>query len=228
MNVLIFGATGMVGQSVLRECLLSSEITSVQAVGRTSLEQQHPKLRSVVPKDMWDYTTIEDKLTGFDACFFCLGVSSSGLSEEAYKRITYDLPLAAADTLARLDPKMVFVHISGTGADSSERGPSMWARIKGKTENALLRLPFKAVYIFRPGAIQPLHGIKSKTRSYHLLYVVTAPLWPLLRALFPRYILTTEQVGRAMLAAAKSGYPKRVLETADIYELSVMAEGARS
>ncbi|MGB9154462.1 MAG: NAD-dependent epimerase/dehydratase family protein [Alphaproteobacteria bacterium] len=220
MNVLIFGATGMVGQGVLRECLLSTEVTLVQTVGRTPVEQLHSKLRNVVHKDMWNYKALEDKLTGFDACFFCLGVSSAGMSEDDYRHMTYDLTLSAAETLARLNPQMVFVYVSGAGTDSSEHGRSMWARIKGKTENALLHLPFKAAYMFRPAAIQPLHGIKSKTKAYYILYALTAPLWPLLQAIFPSYVLTTEQIGRAMIAAAKNGYSRQVLETTDIYNLS--------
>jgi uncharacterized protein YbjT (DUF2867 family) len=221
MNVLIFGATGMVGQGVLRECLLSTEIALVQTVGRTPVNQRHSKLRNVVHNDMWNYTAIEDKLTGFDACFFCLGVSSAGMGKDDYKHMTYDLTLSAAETLARLNPQMTFVYVSGAGTDSTEQGRSMWARIKGKTENALLRQPFKAAYMFRPGAIQPLHGTKSKTKAYYLLYVLTAPLWPLLRTVFPRYILTTEQIGHAMIVAAKNGYPKQVLESTDIYNLSI-------
>jgi uncharacterized protein YbjT (DUF2867 family) len=221
MKTLIFGATGMVGQGVLRECLLSTEIDLVLTIGRTAVDQQHSKLRSVVHKEMWDYAAIEDKLTGFDACFFCLGVSSAGMSEDDYRHLTYDLTLSAAETLARLNPHLVFVYVSGAGTDTSEQGRSMWARIKGKTENALLRLPFKAAYMFRPAAIQPLHGIKSKTKAYYLLYLFTAPLWPLLRAAFPRYVLTTEQIGRAMIAAAKIGYSKQVIEPADIYDLSL-------
>lgn len=210
----------MVGQSILRECLLSTEVTLVQTVGRTPVEQQHSKLRSIVHKDMWNCAAIENKLTGFDACFFCLGVSLTGMNEDDYRHLTYDLTLSAAETLARLNPQMTFIYVSGAGTDSTEQSRSIWARIKGETENALLRLPFKAAYMFRPGAIQPLHGIKSKTKAYYLLYVFTAPLWPLLRTAFPRYILTTEQIGCAMIAAAKSGYSKQVLETTDIYDLS--------
>src|SRR3984957_10840748 len=215
MNILIFGATGMVGQGVLRECLLSTEITPVQ--------QQHSKLRNVVHKDMWDYTAIEDKLTGFDACFFCLGVSSAGLSEDDYRHMTCDLTLSAAETLARLNPQMVFIYVSGAGTDSSEHGRLMWARIKGKTENALLRLPFKAAYMFRPGAIEPLHGIRSKTAAYRIGYIFLKPVLPLLRWIFPDSMLTTEAIGRAMLAVVRRGAPKRILESKDI---NAIARGA--
>jgi uncharacterized protein YbjT (DUF2867 family) len=216
MKILLFGATGMVGQGVLRECLLANDVTEVQTVGRAATGQHDPKLREVVHADLFDYSGIESDLSGFDACFFCLGVSSSGMKEADYARMTFELTLAAAQTLARLNPQMTFVYVSGAGTDSSEHGRSMWARVKGRTENALLRLPFKAVYLFRPGVIQPLHGIRSKTNSYQLFYSLSKPLLPLLRALFPNVVLSTEIIGRAMLAVARHGAPRPVLETADI------------
>jgi len=216
MNVVIFGATGMVGQGVLRECLLDTGVESVLSVGRSATGQQHPKLREILDEDFLDYSAIEDKLSGFDAYFFCLGVSSAGMTEDNYTRVTYDFALAAAQTLVELNPHMTFIFVSGAGADSSESGRTMWARVKGKTENALLRLPFKAVYVFRPAAIQPLHGITSKTKAYQAFYTLTKPLLPLLKALFPKYITTTEQLGRAMLRVARQGYPKRILESPDI------------
>ena len=219
MNVILFGASGMVGQGVLRECLLDSEVTSVLSIVRNSTGQQHPKLREIVHKDFLDFSPIESELLGFDACFFCLGVSSAGMSEEKYRRVTYDIALAAAETLARLNPKMTFVFISGAGTDSSEHGRVMWARVKGQTENALLRLPFKAAYMFRPGVIVPLHGIKSRTALYRIPYAVMGPLLPLLQALIPKYVTTTEKLGRAMLIAAKRGAPKTILESSDINEL---------
>jgi uncharacterized protein YbjT (DUF2867 family) len=216
MKALLFGATGMVGQGVLRECLLDPDVQMVVVIGRNSTGVQHPKLREIVHQDLRKYADIENELTGFDACFFCLGISSSGMTEENYAHVTYDIGLAAAETLSRLDPKMTFVFVSGAGTDSSERGRVMWARVKGRTENALLRLPFAAAFMFRPGVIQPLHGARSKTPSYRLLYAVTAPLMPVLRWLFPDQILTTEQIGRAMLAVARRGFPKRILESKDI------------
>ena len=168
---------------------------------------------------------MERELAGYDACFFCLGVTSAGMNEEAYGRITHDLTMAAATTLARLSPGMTFVFVSGAGADSTERGRVMWARIKGKAENAVLRMPFKASYVFRPAYIQPRHGIRSRTRMYRILYLAVAPLYPLLKAFFPRHVTTTEEIGRAMIAVARKGASKRVLESSDITEV---VEGARS
>lgn len=219
MKVLIFGATGMVGQGALRECLLADDVTLVQTVGRTATGQQHPKLRELVQHDLFDYSGIEAHLENFDACFFCIGVTSSGMGEAQYTRLTHDLTLAAAQALARLNPQLTFVYVSGAGADSSETGRTMWARVRGRLENALQRLPFKAVYIFRPGIIQPLHGIRSKTGSYRWFYTLSRPLLPLLRALMPDTVLSTEIMGRAMLAAARHGAPKAVLEAADISAL---------
>jgi uncharacterized protein YbjT (DUF2867 family) len=218
MRVLLFGATGMVGQGVLRECLLAPDVEQVIAVGRSATGQRHAKLREIVRSDVQDLTPLAPELTGVDACFFCLGVSAAGMSEERYTQLTYDLTLAVAQTLARLHPGMTFVYVSGMGTDATERGRTMWARVKGRTENALLALPLEA-YMFRPGLIQPLHGIRSKTALYRAAYVVLAPFTPLLKRLFPRAVTTTEQMGRAMLAVARRGYPRRVLETADINTL---------
>jgi len=221
MNVLLFGATGMVGQGALRECLLADDVTRVQTIGRTATGQQHPKLHELVHRDLFDYGAIEAELVNFDACFFCIGVTSSGTAESEYTRLTYDLTLAAAQTLARLNPQMTFVYVSGAGADSSETSKTMWARVRGRTENALQRLPFKAVYVFRPGIIQPLDGIRSKTDSYRWFYMPTGPLLPLLRRLLPSTVLSTQIVGRAMLAVAERGalepgQIRAVLEAADI------------
>jgi uncharacterized protein YbjT (DUF2867 family) len=219
MKAILFGATGMVGQGVLRECLLDPRVDAVLSVGRNPTGQSHPKLSEWVPQDLFDYSGSDAQLMGYDACFFCLGISSAGMKETDYSRITYDLTLAAATALARLNPGMTFIYVSGTGTDSSEQGRVMWARVKGRTENALLKLPFKAAYMFRPGIIRPLHGIKSKTPLYRAFYVVLGPLLWLLGALSPRLITTTEQVGRAMLNASLSGAPKTLLENADINRL---------
>lgn len=219
MKVILFGATGMVGQGVLRECLLDQRVDAVLSIGRSATGQSHPKLSEWVQKDLFDYSGSETRLKGYDACFFCLGVSSAGMQEADYSHITYDLTLAAATTLARLDPGMTFIYVSGTGTDSSERGRIMWARVKGKTENALLKLPFKATYMFRPGIIRPLHGIKSKTPLYRVFYVILGPLLWLVGALSSSLMTTTEQVGRAMINASLSGAPKTLLENADINRL---------
>lgn len=216
MKVILFGATGMVGQGCLRECLLDPGVESVLAIGRSSTGQRHAKLREILHDNFLDYSAIESELEGFDVCFFCLGVSSLGMSEERYRHLTYDLTMAAAKTLSRRNPNMVFVYVTGAGTDSTERGRSMWARIKGKTENDLLKLPFKAAYMFRPAGIQPLHGIRSRTAWVQALYVAAAPLLTLLGRVAPKYMTTTEQVGRAMIKVARDGYPKPVLESEDI------------
>jgi uncharacterized protein YbjT (DUF2867 family) len=220
VKILLLGATGMIGQGVLRECLRDPEVRLVQTVGRTPTGVQHPKLKEIVQPDLFHYAAIEQQLSGFDACFFCLGVASAGMSEGRYCRLTYELTLAAAETLAHLTPQMTFIYVSGSGADGSERDRLMWARVKGKTENALLRLPFKAAYMFRPGFIEPLHGIQSRTPLYRLFYTLTGPVLPLLRRMLPNQILTTEQLGRAMLVAAKRGAPIPLLEARDIRALA--------
>jgi uncharacterized protein YbjT (DUF2867 family) len=219
MNVLLFGATGMVGQGVLRECLLDAGVSSVLSVGRSTTGQTHPKLRELVVPDLYDYAAVREQLAGFDACFFCLGVSSAGMREEDYRRVTYELTLAAAKVLVRLNPQMTFVYVSGAGTDSTERGSTMWARVKGATENALMRLPFKAAYMFRPGYIQPMHGARSKVALYRWIYVLAGPFFGLLRRVAPRYVTTTEQLGRAMLVVARRGAPTPLVETADINAL---------
>jgi uncharacterized protein YbjT (DUF2867 family) len=216
IKVLLFGASGMVGTAVLRECLADPQVVSVATVGRTAATLHSAKLEEIIHADLSNYDSIESSLRDFDACFFCLGVSSAGITEEEYRRVTYDYTLAAANTLARLNPRMTFVYVSGAGTDSSGTGRIMWARVKGQTENALLALPFAAAYMLRPGIIQPLHGIKSKTRSYRVFYSLSALLLPVLRAVFPNHVLSTTQIGLAMLNLAKHGYAKHILETRDI------------
>jgi len=215
MNVLLFGATGMVGQGVLRECLLDPGVARVVTLGRSATGQHHDKLREIVRADLMNVPSYEPELARFDACFFCLGVSAAGMTEERYTRVTYDLTLAVAQTLARLNPSMTFIYVSGMGTDSTERGRTMWARVKGRTENALLKLPFKA-YMFRPGLIIPLYGIASRTAWYRVVYVVLKPLLPIVKKVFPGSVTTTEQVGLAMLAVGRRGYAKRILESRDI------------
>jgi uncharacterized protein YbjT (DUF2867 family) len=219
VKVIIFGATGMVGQGVLRECLAAADVEKVLTVGRTPTGQRHPKLQELVHAEMWDYSGVEAELADYDACFFCIGVTSSGMAEQKYTHLTYDMTLAVAGTLARVNPQMVFVYVSGVGADSSEKSRVMWQRVRGRTENALLKLPFRGVYIFRPGMIEPV-GVQSKTASYRWFYALMTPLMPLLRAMLPDQILSTPQVGQAMLAVVRSGAPRRVLESADINALS--------
>jgi hypothetical protein len=206
----------MVGQGVLRECLLDPDVQLVQTVGRTPTGVQHSKLREITHADLWNFAAIENQLSGFDACFFRLGVPAAGMSEADYEHVTYGITLAAGETLARLNSGMTFIYVSGAGTDSTEHGRTMWARVKGKTENALLHLPFKASYMFRPGVIEPVQGVKSKTGWYRFFYGVSKPLLPALRWAFPGYILTTAEIGQAMLTVARNGAPQRVLEKNDI------------
>lgn len=216
MRVILFGATGMVGRGVLRECLLDDRVTSVLAVGRAPTGVTHGKLREIRHDDLLDLSAIEGELGGHDACFFCLGVSSAGMREEDYRRVTYDFTLSAGETLARISPGSTFVYVSGAGTDV--RGRAMWARVKGRTEEALLALPLQA-YMFRPGYIQPMHGITSRTRLYRVAYVVTRPLYPVLRRVFGAGVTTTEQIGRAMIEVARQGAPQRILGPAEINAL---------
>jgi uncharacterized protein YbjT (DUF2867 family) len=220
MNVLIVGATGMIGQGVLRECLLDPDVQLVETVGRTATGMQNPKLREIVHADLWNYAPIESSLTGFDACFFCLGIASAGMTEKDYERITYGITVAAAETLCRLNPRITFIYVSGASTDSSEKGRMMWARVKGRTENALLRMPFAAAYMFRPGFIEPVHGERSRTKLYRISYAVAKPLLPLIRLLFRNQILTTQQIARAMLNLVTRPYPKHILEIKDIREVA--------
>jgi len=220
MKILFFGTSGMVGQGALRECLLDPTVTEVISIGRTPLEQTNAKLRDIIQNDITELEPLKDLLKPCDGCLFCLGVSSSGMSEENYRKLTYDLTLKIASQLAEWNPGMTFLYVSGAGTDSTEKGSSMWARVKGETENALLRLPFQAAYMLRPGTIQPLHGIRSKTRLYRVAYILGAPILPLLQRLFPKQITTTEKLGRVMIRLVRNGAPKPILETGDIADLS--------
>jgi uncharacterized protein YbjT (DUF2867 family) len=216
MKVLVFGATGMVGQGVLRECLRAPDVDLVMTIGRSASGKHNPKLREIVHAEMDNLETLEPEISGFDACFFTLGVSSSGMKEADYERITYGLTMVAAETLSRLNPGMTFIYVSGAGTDSSERGRVMWARVKGRTENALLHLPLKA-FMFRPGMIEPLDGIQSKTPLYRILYKLIKLVLPLLRWALPSQVLSTRDVGQAMLNVARHGYQKPILESRDIW-----------
>jgi uncharacterized protein YbjT (DUF2867 family) len=216
MKVIVFGATGMVGQGALRECLLDSGVERVLTVGRSATGQKHDKLRELVHANLTDYTQAAAELEGYDACFFCLGISSAGMSEADYRRVTVDIAVAAASTLVAKSPEMTFVFVSGAGSDATGKSRTMWARVKGEAENAILALPFRGKYVFRPAFIRPMHGITSRTRSYRMLYAVLRPVFPVVAAITPRNVTTTERVGRAMLNVARSGWPKPVLENADI------------
>jgi len=215
IKAIVFGATGMVGEGVLHEALMHPAVTSVLAIGRRPCLVIHPKLKEIVHGDLSQYSSLEEQLRGYNACFFCLGVTSIGKREEEYRRLTYDLTMAAATTLSRLNPGMVFCYVSGAGTDSTEQGRSMWARVKGKTENDLMKLPFKAVYAFRPGYIRPTTGLRNALT----LSKVVAPLYPALHALLPKYMCTLEEVGLAMIHVARSGYAKKILECEEITRL---------
>ncbi|MER5965358.1 epimerase [Streptomyces sp. NPDC002057] len=218
MKVIIFGATGMVGQGVLRECLRDETVREVLVVGRTKLGVTHPKLREITHPDVAELITrpgTEEELTGYDACFYCLGVSSLGMSEEEYRRVTYDLTLTVARALSAWNPRLTFVYVSGQGTDSTEQGRVMWARVKGRTENHLLALPMDT-YLFRPGFIQPLHGITSRTRLYRAGYAALGFLYPLINRLAPHQVTTTERLGRAMITVATTGAPRRILDNRQI------------
>jgi uncharacterized protein YbjT (DUF2867 family) len=229
MRIVIFGSSGMVGQGALRECLRDPEIEQVVSIVRAPTGTAHEKLREIVRKNFLDFSPIESQLTGLSACLYCLGVTSSGTSEESYTRITCGFTIAAANTLLKLNPEISFVFVSATGADSTERGSTMWARVKGKTENALLAMPFRSVYVFRPAMIQPLDGIKSKTKSYRIVYGLVAPFLSAARHFWPNYISTTHELGKALLAAAKRGTEKRIVEAGQIRELlELLPESARN
>ncbi len=215
MKVILFGGTGMVGQGVLHECLLDDRVTEVLAVGRKPIALHHSKLKNVVHGDLMDLTAIESQLAGYEACFFCLGVSSVGMKEPEYRQVTYDYTLSVANTFAKVSPQSTFVYVSGAGTDSSEQGRTMWARVKGQTENDLLGLPL-AAYMFRPGIVQPMRGIKSKTRLYRAGYTAASPLLWVLKRVAPNVVTTTDDIGRAMIRVASSGFPKRILESSDI------------
>ncbi|GGP23147.1 epimerase [Silvimonas iriomotensis] len=221
MKVMVFGGTGMLGQGVLRECFNAADVSQVLSVGRSPLGLSHARLRELQVPDASKLALHEASLSGYDACFFCLGVSSSGMSEADYHKITYDYTLTVARLLARLNPQMTFIYVSGAGTDSTEKGRVMWARVKGATENALLALPFKGAYMLRPGIIQPLHGATSKTKSYRIFYTLARPVLPVLRKLLPGQVSTTEQIGKVMLALARQGNAHTVLESSEINRMPV-------
>jgi uncharacterized protein YbjT (DUF2867 family) len=228
MKVVVFGASGMVGQGVLRECLLDAGVTRVLGVGRRALGQRHEKLAELVRSDLTDYADAAGELSGYDACYFCLGVTSFGMSEAEYRKITRDIAVAAASVLVERNPGMTFVFVSGRGSDPTEKGRVMWARVKGEAENALLALPFRQKFVFRPGFIRPLHGIRSRTAAYNALYAVFSPLVPLIAALSPDAMTTTERIGRAMLNVTRHGFDKIYLDNPDINRAAALAPAAQS
>jgi uncharacterized protein YbjT (DUF2867 family) len=222
MNVVLFGATGMVGAGVLLECLADARVRSVLVITRSPTGRTHAKLREVLHADFFNYDTLHDRFAACDACFFCLGRTSIGMSEAAYTRVTYDLTLAAAQAMVTANPQMTFCFVSGVGTDSTERGRTMWARVKGKTENALLALGFKAAYMFRPGYIQPIGDVQSKTGWVQTAYDIARPLYPVIHRLLPNNSTTTSNLGRAMIQVAAAGYSKQVLYSADFNALAAM------
>jgi len=219
-KVILTGATGMIGKGVLLECLDHSEIGEVLVIGRNPVNVKHPKLKERIHKDFSDFSTIENLLTGYDACFFCLGISSAGMKEAEYKKITYDYTLALARTLFKVNPQMTFNYISGEGTDASEKGRMMWARVKGKTENDLLNMGFKQAFMFRPGLIIPKRGIQSRTKSYRLMYNYFTWLVKLIKAIAPNSVVDTSQIGLAMINTVLKGYNKNILKAKDILILS--------
>jgi uncharacterized protein YbjT (DUF2867 family) len=214
MKVILFGATGMVGKGVLRQCLLDPDVESVVAIGRKPADVANAKLRDLVRADMFDFNVNAGELRAYDACFFCPGVSAVRMSEAEYTHLTYDLTMGWAHTLARENPAMRFLYISGMGTG----GRAMWARVKGRTENDLLAL-FPAAIMIRLGALRPMHGERSKAPGLGVLLTVLSPLWPVLQWLWPNGVITTEELGRAMIRAARGGATKRVLESADLVAL---------
>ena len=212
MRVLLFGATGMVGQGVLRECVAAQDVSEVVAIVRSPLERVQAKLTEVRHENFFNWSDVD--LSGFDACFFCLGVSSLGKNGADYRHVTYDLTMSLAQALVTASPQAVFVYVSGLGTNAQSK--QMWARVKGATENALMAMPFRGVYCFRPGYIQPLHGVKSKVGWYNAAYAVVGWAEPLLIRVAPKYVTTTETVGRAMLKVARDGWPQKVLESKEI------------
>lgn len=216
IKAILFGATGMVGAGVLHVILDHPDVESVLVIGRRPCGVKHPKLTELLHNDFFNYSAIEKQLRGFNACYFCLGVSSVGMSEKEYTRISYDLTMSAATVLSRLNPDMTFCYVSGAGTDSTEQGRVMWARVKGRTENALMKLPFKAAYLFRPGFIRPIKGVGHA----HAVSAAIGLLYPVWKFFFPQYVCTLEELGLAMIRAAGPGYPRQILENMDIAQLA--------
>jgi len=218
IKAIIFGSTGMIGQGLLHECLENTEVESILVINRQSCNISHSRLKEVIHQNLFDLSALTNEISGYNTCFFCLGVTSAGLSEKDYHRITFNLTIYVAETLLKLNKEMTFCYISGAQTDSSEKGKIMWARVKGKTENALLAMPFKSAYMFRPGFIQPMNGIKSKTKLYNILYSILSPFYFILKH-FENYVTTSETLGKAMIYAVVRNYEKNILESIDINKI---------
>lgn len=216
MKVVVFGATGMVGAGALLECCADPRVTEIVAIVRNATGRSHAKLREIIHADFYAYDALRAEFATTGACFFCIGVTSAGMDEATYTRFTYDLTMAAATAMAVANPRMTFCYVSGEGADSTEKGRVMWARVRGRLENALLALPFAGAYVFRPALIQPMKGVRSRTAWYHLFYTVTGPLYPLMRRLLPGYMTTTVNLGKALIEVAVNGFARRMLKSKDI------------
>jgi uncharacterized protein YbjT (DUF2867 family) len=216
IRAIVTGATGMVGEGVLHECLLRNDVEQILVIGRKSCGVSHPKINELIVPDFYDLSEVENELVGYNACFFCLGTSSLGMSEHDFYKVTYTLTLTFAQTLSRLNPDMTFCYVSGSGTDSSEKGRTMWARVKGKTENDLMQLPFRQVYNFRPGYIHPTDGLKNTLSAYKYL----TWLYPVFRTLFPSYVITLKELGQAMINSVGNGQHKMVVEVKGIKALA--------
>jgi hypothetical protein len=217
IKAIILGSTGMVGEGVLHECLKHPDVESILVINRRSCGVEHEKLKEIIHQDFHDFSPIEDQLVGYNACYFCMGVSSFGMKETDFRKISYELTMHVANILVKINPEMTFCYVSGAGTDSTERGRSMWARVKGKTENDLMKLPFKTAYMFRPGYIQPTRGMKNTYKMYKIF----SPFYPVLKTLFPKYICTLEEVGLTMIHAVLYGSDVQVLESKNIRLLAV-------
>jgi nucleoside-diphosphate-sugar epimerase len=219
LKVLLFGSTGMVGHAVLHECLQNEAVGAVLSVGRRKNGITHPKHRELVHADLFDLKPVAEQLKGYDACFYTIGVSSAGMNEADYTRTTYDLTRAIAEVLLPLNPNLSMVFVSGKSTDSSERGRVMWARVKGRAENLLLGMPFKSTTIIRLAGLVPAPGGSSSTPLYRFFLASASVVLPALHGLWPRYITTSEILGRAFIRAAQGKAPKQILESPDIHAL---------
>jgi uncharacterized protein YbjT (DUF2867 family) len=220
MKVIVTGTTGMVGRGILLECLDHAEITEVLSISRRPIEIDHPKLKELIHQDFSEFASVAEQIKGYDACYACMGISSAGMKEEQYTRLTYDFTLSLAKELHGLNPEITFTYVSGAGTDSSEKGRSMWARVKGKTENDLLNLGFKQAFMFRPGGIIPLRGIQPSSKLYRVLINNLKWLLKLIKKIAPSAVVDTTQIGLAMINVTKKGYDKKVLKPRDIQILA--------